>query len=562
MKKELIIKEVLAEESKKENINNETSLVKEGDMEKAIGMTGKGNCVVGMKLKNIDIDSTTVSEDYCRIDSDDNRSLEESIDREGMIEPPLLNENEEGINVIVDGVKRLMAAKKKGMKKIPCLIIKGLTPAQIDRLSYIKNVERKTLSIIEVARHIRNMKDKLGYTLRELETMGYGSHSSISSKLKLLDLTEELQIKIHKGEITPGHGLALCKLSSPEEQKNLATQIGKGNMSVKSTEGYVDRYLAKKDPSKEDNAKKIVTSDDDVPGFVYFNTPCNMNNVGDKTINLLVSNITNVNEIETVMDEIGRVMAPGGRLAITVIDRTDSPVSNILQIKPTLPICQKRLQKHNIYLTDRIVTIRPADRCEPDLNSKRDDTPHTYYKIKNCSKTVYIFWAKGEREKPSAEIISQSKLSKEQEMACEKGVWEVELEEESSRIIQMYSYVGDKVLDLYLGDGTTLRVAKELGRVGIGYEKDIKNKPAIMKNLGLIPEETTVKSSKLMAAYVKQTMDPKVDITRLFGDAPAEGTNEDDLSVGKSSKPEPEFFGRMTQFEETDEEVVEEETVS
>jgi DNA modification methylase len=47
------------------------------------------------------------------------------------------------------------------------------------------------------------------------------------------------------------------------------------------------------------------------------------------------------------------------------------------------------------------------------------------------------------------------------------------------RLIQLYTYLGDTVLDPFLGSGTTCKVAKAWGRRSIGYEIDESYRPVI-----------------------------------------------------------------------------------
>lgn len=57
-------------------------------------------------------------------------------------------------------------------------------------------------------------------------------------------------------------------------------------------------------------------------------------------------------------------------------------------------------------------------------------------------------------------------------------------EELPYRIIKLFSFVGDVVLDPFLGSGTTTKVAISLGRNSIGYEINEELEPIIKKKIG------------------------------------------------------------------------------
>ena len=70
----------------------------------------------------------------------------------------------------------------------------------------------------------------------------------------------------------------------------------------------------------------------------------------------------------------------------------------------------------------------------------------------------------------------------------------------------MFTYEGDTVLDPLLGSGTTVKVAKELNRDGIGYEKEPQYKAVIMERLGVGPETPAEAAAETMAGFAERSL--------------------------------------------------------
>jgi site-specific DNA-methyltransferase (adenine-specific)/site-specific DNA-methyltransferase (cytosine-N4-specific) len=58
-------------------------------------------------------------------------------------------------------------------------------------------------------------------------------------------------------------------------------------------------------------------------------------------------------------------------------------------------------------------------------------------------------------------------------------------EELVERLVRLYSYWGETVLDPFLGTGTTCVVARRLGRNCVGYEVDVGLRDAVVERLGM-----------------------------------------------------------------------------
>ena len=491
----------------------------------------------GMELKLVSIDSITIPNHHPRSNYGNLETLQGSIKRDGLQEPLLVYEIEAGKFGIIDGARRLKAIQEMGLKQISCLINKGISEADAVHLSYVKNTERNSLNAIEIALHLKAMTDEFGYTHRELELRGYGSPAKISGQLKLLDLPESIQKKIQEGELTAAHGRALVKLPKKKEQENMAKQISDFDWTAKRAGIRIDRYLAK----GKKKTKKIMeqTPSPEIPG-VYFKDSRNMSELPNKSVHLIVSSppygvgmefekgMTHEELLEMlkgVMDECARVLVPGGVMALNVGDihnfRGSKGKNDFTQIQLMGNKYQACLRKHRIFLKSHIIWKKSKSWTKHPEIFFNEDTIHTSYKILDTFEPVYIFRKEGKREIPSEDVVLRSKITKEQWTAWIPSVWEItpvmDMDDHPSiypdelvyRLIKMFSYEGDTVLDPFLGSGTTVKVARELNRDGIGYEKELQYKPVIMEKLGLVPEQAVDEGSETMAEFFKRVMPPE-----------------------------------------------------
>lgn len=67
-------------------------------------------------------------------------------------------------------------------------------------------------------------------------------------------------------------------------------------------------------------------------------------------------------------------------------------------------------------------------------------------------------------------------------------------EEIPRRLIRLFTYAGETVLDPFLGSGTTMKAAKEQHRNCWGYEIDLELKPIILEKIGLRQTRLTEES--------------------------------------------------------------------
>lgn len=113
---------------------------------------------------------------------------------------------------------------------------------------------------------------------------------------------------------------------------------------------------------------------------------------------------------------------------------------------------------------------------------------------------ILIFKKPGSPPKVDRELKEASKLTKEEWNEYFSGHWNFNGEKQSEhlamfpeelpkRLIKMFSFVGDTILDPFLGSGTTTLAAKDLNRNSIGYEINEEFLNIISKKIGIYENE-------------------------------------------------------------------------
>jgi len=145
---------------------------------------------------------------------------------------------------------------------------------------------------------------------------------------------------------------------------------------------------------------------------------------------------------------------------------------------------------------------------------------------------IQIFKKPGASKKVSAEVKEASRLTKEEWKEYFAGHWHfggvrqvgheaMFPEELPRRLIRMFTFRGDTVLDPFLGSGTTAKVALELGRNAVGYEINPDFLGAVPEKIGgrdclpLYYEIQIIKPNKRIEEL------PEIDYTPAIRDAAA-----------------------------------------
>ncbi len=164
--------------------------------------------------------------------------LSASIQAKGVIQP-ILAEKKHGVYVIIAGERRYRAAKMAGLTKVPVLV-RNLSPEERYEIAIIENVQREDLNAMEEARAYKTLLDRTGMSQVELAQKIGKNRSTIANSIRLLQLSDDMQIILEQGRMSAGHARAILSVVNPADQRVLFKKIVQKGISVREAEAMAE----------------------------------------------------------------------------------------------------------------------------------------------------------------------------------------------------------------------------------------------------------------------------------------------------------------------------------
>jgi ParB family transcriptional regulator, chromosome partitioning protein len=185
-----------------------------------------------------------------RFEPDAATGLASSVRAQGLLQPVVVRPRSEGGSEPIAGERRWRAAKDAGLPNVPALI-RTADDRDSLLLSLVENVAREQLSAVEEARAYAVLLDEFGLSLGDVAERVGKAKSTVSNRVRLLELPEDVLWMLARGELTERHARAVLAVPDREGQKKLAKRIVEQGLSAVAAERAAQDAGAKRKPRKK-----------------------------------------------------------------------------------------------------------------------------------------------------------------------------------------------------------------------------------------------------------------------------------------------------------------------
>jgi ParB family transcriptional regulator, chromosome partitioning protein len=185
-----------------------------------------------------------------RFEPDAATGLASSVRAQGLLQPVVVRPRAEGGWELIAGERRWRAAKDAGLPNLPALIRTADNRDSL-LLSLVENVAREQLSAVEEARAYAVLLDEFGLSLGDVAERVGKAKSTVSNRVRLLELPEDVLWMLARGDLTERHARAVLAVPDREGQKKLAKRIVEQGLSARAAERAAQDAGAKRKPRKK-----------------------------------------------------------------------------------------------------------------------------------------------------------------------------------------------------------------------------------------------------------------------------------------------------------------------
>jgi ParB family chromosome partitioning protein len=185
-----------------------------------------------------------------RFEPDAATGLASSVRAQGLLQPVVVRPRSEGGWELIAGERRWRAAKDAGLPNVPALI-RTADDRDSLLLSLVENVAREQLSAVEEARAYAVLLDEFGLSLGDVAERVGKAKSTVSNRVRLLELPEDVLWMLARGELTERHARAVLAVPDREGQKKLAKRIVEQGLSAVAAERAAQDAGAKRKPRRK-----------------------------------------------------------------------------------------------------------------------------------------------------------------------------------------------------------------------------------------------------------------------------------------------------------------------
>ena len=182
-----------------------------------------------------------------RFEAEAASGLAESIRTQGVIQPLLVRPRDAGGWEIVAGERRWRAAREAGRQTVPA-VVREADDRDTLLLGLIENVAREQLTPVEEARAYAVLIDEFSLSLGEVAERVGRSKPSVSNRIRLLDLPDDVLGMVERGQLSEGHARAVLAVPDNEGRRRLAREIVQKGLSVRAAEQRAKWAGAKQKP--------------------------------------------------------------------------------------------------------------------------------------------------------------------------------------------------------------------------------------------------------------------------------------------------------------------------